>query len=239
MIPIFDLAYSYYKNSRLSRLPDKPIEVIKQEKSDEAIKNICIIPTAVLSSLRLTTAILPKRGTNYIYPVQARYHITPDENETLKRIREVYKKAWYETSHNTRLEEINIVGISLGCVLATRLASDFECESLTLVVPGDRLGECALESRLTRPIVAKAESAEKYCEALREFDPIEHNDRINASRIEVYIGGKDLLIPAKRGKIIADALKQAHNQTTVREWSFADHFMTICLAAREISRGKR
>jgi hypothetical protein len=236
MIPLCDLAYSYL-SSRSTIPVEEPMQFSIERRNDDRIRNICVVPTSVLASPAISRRIMPTSGTNFVYPVRAQYHITPDGKETRQRVRAVYHRARQDALEGQRNgEKLSITGVSLGCVIATRLAHEFESERLTLVVPGDRLGECAVGSRLTGKIVAQAPCEEEYVESLREFDPIEYVDRLQAREIDTYIRGMDLLIPGSRGRILCKELKRKNPRAEIKEWWFADHFIAILLASSAIHK---
>lgn len=238
MIPIIDWVYSKYKNSKFGENKSVPEGIIVIKIDDKPIRNICVIPDSILQIKWLSKMLLPKIGTNFIFPVSAQYHITEDAGESLRRISRVYERSREAIIEGIKNKKnITIMGVSLGCVIATRLASEYSCKELRLVVPGDRLGECAQESSLTGPVVRRAESIRDYCETLRVFDPITHVDRIRTEIIKINIGGRDLLIPARRGRIIAKAMKKSHPDTRVKYYWWADHFMTILMTAVDRRNG--
>jgi hypothetical protein len=238
MFSVFDRAYSWYSNSGLSRLKES-LPPRSEVRTDNSKRTIAIIPTAVLANNWLIRRIIPRIGTTYIHPVSALYHMTPNIDETLQRLEATYQEAARDvTNALSDGARLNVLAISLGTSLASRLAGEFPCEELTMIVPGDRLGECAIESRLTGPTVARAPSLEEYVKKLRIFDPIRYVQAIgrNTGRLRVYIAGRDLLIPGFRGRIIADALKRHHPQAELKSWEWADHHTGILLSALELAK---
>lgn len=234
---LLDRTYSAYQNSRFAKTSEKPKEIIVKKNDDSRMRTVCFVPTSVLSMDWLSRRLLPSSGTNYVFPVSSQYHMTPDWRKTAGMLKDVCDRASQITIEGIRRGEIvNMLGISLGTSLVSRLAGEFPCKDLTLVVPGDRLGECAAESSLTGPIVARTKSVDDYCETLREFDPIDHE--IRTRNVEVYIGGRDLLIPAVRGRTLAEKLRERNPETRVTSWQWADHFTTIGLSAFAMNKDR-
>jgi len=102
-------------------------------------------------------------------------------------------------------DELNLMGVSLGNVLAYRLAAmnQFTVNRFISVVPGSRLSESIFEGIVTKSI--PDQPLEKFKDVLGRWDPIENLDFV-ADKTELYVGTHDLMIPSKRGIELAKAV---------------------------------
>ena len=206
--------------------------------SKENIDNFYFLPATSNNNSQLKNRILSKHGKNHIYTVDVFYHLTPNVNKSLIRINKTYNIAKEDIKMSiSKGRKINILGQSLGTLFAVKLSSEFQCEKLTLVVPGDKLGETAWESWLTGPNARMSGiKKEEYSRAYKEYDINKWAKKIMAKKIVIYLAGIDSITSAKRGARVAKIIKKCNKNTKVIKWWILGHMLTIVLSAWAIKK---
>lgn len=187
---------------------------------------VCFIPEFCYRIPSIRKRIIPE-GINLDVYVLPKTIIQPNPELTRVFLDDVLRVATQnQTKHYSR-KEVNVLGISLGNVLSFRFAEQFPVNNLLSVVPGSRLAECIWESIATNPITENSgRSLQDYQKSLANYNPIESVSRINPSVSEIYLGGRDLMIPSKRGKELAQAM-QEKVKVNIKYHRFSGHVETV------------
>ncbi|MDO8628445.1 MAG: hypothetical protein Q7R56_01690 [Nanoarchaeota archaeon] len=226
MLGIIDYVYASLNRSLRESVPPP---FVRGDGNDW----FCFFPTFVLKNQWWLDAFSPP-GRCHVFPVTARYHMRADPGESLLRLDHTFGQAVEQVPQGKR---VNVMGISLGSPLAVRLAAQVDLDHLVLVVPGDRLGPCAWESRLTGPWVREfAGGVDVYAAALRVYDPVEYVDGISPKKITLYLGGCDTFIRARGGVELAARLSAVHQNVEVKRYPLADHSAALFFAARDCKK---
>lgn len=178
----------------------------------------------ILENINMEVYILPKTA------------IQPDPGLTHDFLDSVLGSAIKKQSLLYPGRRVNVLGISLGNVLAFRFAEHFKVNGLVSVVPGSRLAECIWESAATGEIAQKSgKSLDDYKKSLSDYNPIESVPRINPQYSEVHLGTCDLMIPYARGEELAKAMQQRF-RVNLSLSRFSGHVETIFYFSRQFSR---
>ena len=180
MFGLVDIIYAHCKNGLVESVLPPFVSGSGSERW------YCFLPEFVVRSRRLLSAYLPSAEC-HVFPVAAQYHMRAYPEETLRRLDRTFFQAVGEQKDDG---PVCVMGISLGCVLAARLAAQVNLQELVLVVPGDRLGPCAWESVLTGQWVRDFPGGkEAYAHALQVYDPVEYVDSLPRVPSDIFFGG--------------------------------------------------
>ncbi len=127
--------------------------------------------------------------------------------------------------------EVNIVGVSLGCVHATMVSEEFPFDAITLVVPGHCLAESLWYGIRTQNLRKEFQKQGVILEQLKKewyaLAP-EHNvHNMNQSSITVYLSQSDKVIPYRCGKKLVEVMRQKGLNPLVRENKYWGHYGTV------------
>lgn len=233
MFGILDLIYSYvleYKDGKNVKLNGKPAVKIDR-KSDETW--FCFLPVSAFRPI-MNGSLFPKKGNVVAYLVP---RIIPNPAKSYMRISRVYNDALKRAkSHAISGKKINILGVSLGNVIAYRLATKVKAKELISIVPGSKLPECIWDGIATRKSTRTSGfKFEDFNKCLSSFNPIDNVNKIN-SRIEIHLGGYDKVVPYKRGLELLNKLKAKKKNFILRLHPNLGHCAVIFKFAYELSR---
>jgi esterase/lipase len=173
---------------------------------------------------------------NIEFYVLPKIPISPNPKITRDFLDKTLKKAIWKQKKIYPGKEVNVLGISMGNVLAFRFAQHFKVNKFISVVPGSRLAECIWESIATRKIVQNSgRSFEEYKKNLADYNPIENVKKITPTFSEIYLGKGDLMIPYKRGKELAE-LMEKKLKTKIKTRRFSGHVETVINFSKEFSK---
>ena len=189
---------------------------------------VCFIPEFCYRVPFLRNCLI-QEGVNvdlYVLP-SATSAVQSNPKLTCKFLDDVLVGAIQRQKQNYYGKKVNVMGISLGNVLAYRFAENFRVDKLFSVVPGSRLAECIWESIATNSIAKNSgRSLQDYQEALAGYNPIESASKIKPSYTEIHLGLCDLMIPYFRGNELAKKMKSKFN-TKVECGKYSGHVETI------------
>ena len=201
----------------------------------------CYVPRSVSQNSNIRRGIIPQNGKVTVYSMSAPLIMTPSIEQTLENLNAIYNDA------KTRIEEdllnfreINIMGISLGNVLAIRTVKEViegKVNTLASFVGGGRLGLCAWDSILTGHTAKRSgcKSASDYEAMLEEFSPLNYLQDIEVKSLFARFGTSDLLIPYyPHGEELHDSLKALKTERNdIKVYKHADHVSALYFASRE------
>lgn len=196
-------------------------------KNENANSNwVCFIPEFCYRIPFIRKRLTPD-GINeeaYILPKTV---IQPDPNLTRIFLDNVLGKAIRKQNQSYLERKVNVLGISLGNVLAFRFAENFQVNKLISVVPGSRLAECIWESIATNKLAQNSGiNLREYQASLASYNPIESISRISHTYQEIHLGVYDLMIPYRRGMELAKKIQKKF-RTSLYCNRFSGHVETI------------
>ena len=191
---------------RTGELPSK-IQHHSQRAKNNDPNWVCFIPEFCYRvSFIKNRIILP--GTNMDIYVLPKTAIQPDPELTDRFLNDILDSAKRQQENLFPGGKVNILGISLGNVLAFRFAEHYQTNKLISVVPGSRLADCIWESIATNKIArGSGRTLQEYRQILKLFDPISSVPRITPAYAEIFLGLHDLIIPYGRGEELAKAME--------------------------------
>ena len=242
MLGIADRLYTLNKSRNGYKEPEidwKP-EVIDYNKKETSW--FCFVPRSVSRISMLRKGIIPAEGNVFVYKISSLNLIKPNPEETVEGLQEIYDDAIRRMNQAiTEGRTLNMIGVSLGNVLAIRAAGSIDSRigRLVSIVGGGKLGLSAWDGILTGYIARQSgfNSPEEYERELSIFSPVNYVGGIVADEIFMRFGTRDLLIPFKHGQELARALINRGDKTSAkvdyRAYRGADHSATLVLSALE------
>lgn len=171
---------------------------------------LCFVPSMVTRNLFIRRGTLPRNGNVLIYTISSFLLIRPDPRDILVLLNEIYTHALSRLTEALEAGfQLNLLGVSLGNVLAMRLAKTVgKINTLVSIVGGNKLGLSAWDSNLTRAITRHSgcSSAEEYESKVAEFSPCHYIPNLHAKKIFARRGTHDLLIPSRYGRYLESQL---------------------------------
>ena len=166
--------------------------------------------------------------------------IRPDVDETLENLREIYRDALSRMNQDLlQGKRISLLGVSLGNVIAIKLASELlkgRLRNLVSLVGSTRLGFSAWRSNLTGQIVKQSglASALEYEARVSEFSPIHYLPCLTPRMVFARFGVHDLAIPYNpEGEELKRALKNLEaTGKDIKAYHFADHCSAIFFSSK-------
>ena len=204
----------------------------------------CFVPHNVSGRPLLREGIIPAEGKVFVYTISSLNIVKPSPEETIDRLQEIYNDAINRMNHAlANGHTLNLLGVSLGNVLSIRASNEInsEIERIVSIVGGARLGLSAWDSILTGRIARQSgcKSPEEYEERLSAFSPINYIDGIDAKKVSIRLGTRDLLIPFDHGKELAhaflDRAKVTRTKIDYRAYRGADHSGALMLSALDLT----
>ena len=235
MIGILDRAYTRSKKGLTHEDVDWKPEVSYFGSSRHVW--YCFAPKNVTRKASIREGILPQDGKVVVYTISSLNLIVPDVEKTRNGLREVYEDATSRLNEDLKCyKEVSVMGVSLGNVLSTRLASnlsDRKIKNLVSLIGGSRLGFSAWDSIKTLNTAQNSgcKTVFEYEAALEEFSPINHLPRISAQRVFARFGASDLMIRySPHGRELRKALASMNaDEKDIRTYPFMDHCSMIML----------
>jgi len=218
----------------ISRNGDLPtnIEYHSTKKSKSKKNWVMFLPE---TCYRLAPKKILKRTNLDIY-ILPKTIIQPNPKLTNKFLNKILNTAIKNQKKNYPKKEVNVLGISIGNVLSFRFAEHFKVNRFLSVVPGSKLAECIWESISTHKIAKNSgKTLKDYQRDLKNYNPIESIPRINPKISEIHLGLRDLMIPYKRGKELAEAMKKKHN-TKIHNKKHSGHIETILSFSKQFKK---
>lgn len=196
---------------------------------------VCFLPRVCYRVSYIRKRLI-QEGTNMDVYVLPNNIIQPNPELTRKFLDDVLMSAIQQQNRDYSGKEVNILGISLGNVLAFRFAENFQVNKLISVVPGSRLAECIWESIATNGIVQNSgRGLQNYKRILAGYNPIESVSSISPTYTEIHLGIWDLMIPYFRGKELAEEMKLKSN-VSVKYAKFSGHAETVVSFSRQFPK---
>lgn len=130
-----------------------------------------------------------------------------------------------------RFSEVNILGMSLGCVHAAMVSEVFPFDAVTLVVPGHCLAESMWVGIRTQHLKKLFEKQGVTLERLKkEWSALapEHNiHNLSQASVTVYLSRSDKVIPYCFGKKLVEVMRDQGLYPGVRENKYWGHYGTV------------
>jgi hypothetical protein len=203
-------------------------KIIKETSISREKPVIGFLPSFVFDDGSLRFRFIPKESSGVIYRIP-KDTICPNPYEIRKTLDMIYQDAT-NNARDIASDNLGVVGVSLGCTLATRLANSIPSTSLRLVVPGASLPYCIKTGLATKPIFAKAEingfTFEGFEKELSVFSPENNIDHL-PENIEITLGGWDVMIPFRNGLDLVNSLKKKCKNPNVKVRTQYGHGFTI------------
>ena len=161
--------------------------------------------------------------------------MSPDHESTVRYYKGIQERVsedlnelrqWYGFS------EINLIGISLGCVNALMVANHNPLvDKINLVVPGHCLAESMWNGVRTQKMRQAFEDNGVTLEQLKEYwhdlAPENNIDGLEGKGITVRISLADKVIPHYCGKSLIESMEKLGLNPVVRENSYLGHYCTV------------
>ncbi len=202
--------------------------------------NFCFVPRFVAHS-RLKDFYVPKSGKSFVYTTHSFGLVNSDPYETLDNLREVYADAQNRLNGELEnsVERVNFLGISLGNIFSTRLASEVpegKLGNFGSIAGGGRLGESAWDSHLTGPVVRSSGLSKKeYERVMDEFSPVNYARFLEPSSLFARFAGKDLLIPSVHGRELLREFQLSNTpDKDLKVLPLVDHCWTILFSKNQV-----
>jgi hypothetical protein len=211
---------------RVGKLSQKVNLVSNKNNSSKEIW-VCFVPEFIARLGYTRKKLLAKNINSEIY-ISSEKAVQPDPKETRKYLDKVLAEAIKKQKNNDSKISLNVLGISMGNVLAFRFANYFKINRLVSIVPGSKLPECIWESIATKKIaLASNKDLKAYQKELAIYDPDANLDNLKAKKIEVYLGRYDLMIPYQRGLELVEKMKKKGLKPIVKTYTTSGHVETI------------
>jgi hypothetical protein len=213
-------------SNRNGEIPSKAKSYQIKERERAKYNWVCFVPEFCDRIYLIKNKII-KEGKNVNFYILPKTTIQSNPKLTQKFLDNILKEAITNQKRNPS-KKINVLGVSLGNVLAFRFAEYFKINKLISVVPGSRLAECAWESIATKEIVRNSGlNLKDYKKILKNYNPIESVPKISTKYAEIFLGTSDLMIPYQRGKELAEAMQKNFKNINVYSRKFSGHVETI------------
>ena len=159
--------------------------------------------------------------------------IRPNPKETKETLEKIYKDILKTIkSLNIPSSNLNVIGTSLGGVVALRLANNIPLNKAVFVCPGADLSRCIRDGIATSPIfkegLKQGYNFDYFKKELKEFNPVDNMNHLSKkTRILIHLGRWDKMIPFKEGLEIVSAFKKQGITPEVVKRNFYGHGFTI------------
>jgi pimeloyl-ACP methyl ester carboxylesterase len=161
--------------------------------------------------------------------------ISPDYKYTDTAFKEVIRdvKSGIENMvHQYAFEEVQVIGVSIGCIEAAMIANhNPHVTKLVLVAPGSDLAESmwyGLKTQNVRRLFEKQGITLTFLKnAWRDLAPENNFHGLDGKEIEIYISKCDINIPYRFGKRLADAMIAHGLKPRVYENKYLGHYLTV------------
>lgn len=233
---LLDRFYSTYSNrkGKLSLKVDH--HVLKGGNTN--INWVCFVPECCYYISFIREKIILENLNMDIY-VLSNIAVQPDPELTHKYLDNILKAATKNQTNSYFNKKVNVLGISLGNVLAFKFAEHFRVNKLFSVIPGSKLAECIWESIATKEIAQNSgRNLQDYKKSLSDYNPIESVSKINPDISEIYLGMCDLMIPYKRGKELAKEM-QKRFKTKLYQYRYSGHAETLFSFLKKFNKEMR
>lgn len=196
-----------------------------------------IIPYWQATIYQLPMRILRKRILKaghscliYQFPIKilsANVHLT---EQYFKDIQAEIKKDIKEIKQKHNFLEVDIIGMSLGCVNTLMVANkNPDINKLFLIVPGDSLSESLWRGVGTKKLKNQIKKHHINLEELekdwKDLEPKNNIDGLFDKEIEVYISGADTVIPYNNGhRLVKDMQNIGLNPTVFKNKRLGHYF---------------
>ncbi len=145
--------------------------------------------------------------------------IKKDFSDELRRLKKDFK-----------FKEINIIGISIGCVSACLAANNKDIQKLFLIIPGHCLAESLWNGIRTQHLKNRYEKQgfllKKLKKGWRELAPENNIDKLKAKNVYVYLSKADVVIPYRFGNKLLEELKEKHYNVYSKINNNKGHYLT-------------
>lgn len=227
---IWELKVNVYGNSE-TQFNRKNIFKIEEGKHSNQTW-IGIFPPFVYDNEKLRKNVFPKnmKTLSYRLPKDA---IRPNPKETRDVLKGVFNDiAKTIKKSNKSPSKFNILGISLGGTIAFKIANLFPINKLICVALGANLPLCIKNGIATSSIfkrgLKQGYTFNDFQRELDEFSPINNiNNLSNKTKISIYLGVWDRMIPFRDGlKIVKTLITHGINPLVTKKY-FYGHGFTI------------
>lgn len=149
-----------------------------------------------------------------------------------KEIQEEIKKDIIDLKNKHNFSEINIIGMSLGCINALMVSNkNKDVNKLSLVVPGDSLADSLWRSIGTKKLKSKIKKENINLEELekdwKRLDPKNNIDGLSGKDIEIYLSKSDKVIPYENGGHLIKDMKNIGLNPIFFKNNKLGHYLTI------------
>ena len=190
---------------------------------------VCFLPAAAYDNRSVRSRYTPSNGDNSIYKIP-KNAVSPNPHETSNILWGIYQDAASEIESLKDSTEISVIGVSLGNVLAFKLADQYPTKDLISVTPGADLPLCIWDGIGTKEVIKQAKkdgrTLEDFETVLSTWSPMNNLNNITGE-IEVHLGYWDKVIPYSNGVNLVERLRQAGKNLTVNTHPLFGHGSTI------------
>lgn len=133
------------------------------------------------------------------------------------------------------INEVNLIGVSLGCVNAMMIINSYrQINEVTLIVPGNCLAESLWygirTQYLKREFEAQGITLQQLKQTWHDLAPENNLTNVNCANLTVLLSKSDKSIPYRCGRKLVDAMNSAGLNPEVRENRFLGHYGTVIKA---------
>lgn len=161
--------------------------------------------------------------------------LSPDHEYTrnaFKEVSDTVKSDIEKMVHEYGFKEVQVIGVSIGCIEATMVANHNPAvKKLVLVAPGNGLAEpmwYGLKTQnIRRLFEQKGIDLPFLKNAWRDLAPENNFDGLKGKEIEIYISQSDVNIPYRFGRKLADGMISQGLKPKVYENRYLGHYLTV------------
>jgi len=187
----------------------------------------CFLPAIARDSEEILKNVLSKKGFSTVYRLPKDI-VVSDPYKSKSALDLVFEDAM-QTFENSGYKTISTLGVSIGGIIAHRMARTINANRLLIIAPGADLSNCIRHCIASREIYNGAIN-NGYChkdfqEALYQYDPIKHCNL--TSKVHVELGAWDLMVPYREGQRLVREFQKNGVNLTVNVNRLGGHGLTI------------
>jgi hypothetical protein len=218
---------------RIGRLSQK-INCLSLKNSSAKETWVCFVPEFTAHFKYTKEKLFSKKINAEIY-ISSEKAVQPNPKITREYLDKILNEAIKRQKRNKIKSGLNVLGVSMGNVLAFKFANHFKINKFISVVPGSKLPECIFESIATRKIAeSSGKDLKAYRKYLKTYGPEENLDNLKAKKIKIYLGPYDVMIPYQRGLELVKKMRKKGLKPSVKTYANAGHVETIIASFGEI-----
>lgn len=155
-----------------------------------------------------------------------------DIKKTLNCFEKIKKESYKDITHISKkyhINEINIIGLSLGTISALIMAKKIKNNQTILIIGGNSLANITWESIATKKIKKELEiqhiSLKELKKRWKKLEPEENIKYFKGKEIILCVGKKDKIVPYHLGKKLAKAIRKNKIKLTLYKKKYAGHYL--------------